>query len=247
MIVFNCDLDNTLIYSYKHDLGEPGQCVEYYQGKELSFMTDRAMEQLEAVNRKVLLVPTTTRSIEQYNRIHLGSIVPDYALVCNGGVLLYKGAADAQWYQESRELVRPAVDAIARAITFLETDPDREFEIRHIEELFLFTKSRAPEKTVRCLREKLDPEWVDVFSNGTKVYVLPKSLTKGHAVLRLKKRLAAEIVIAAGDSEFDIPMLETADYGFCPEGLITGAEHIRTLAAGSFTLSMLQKVEQLLG
>ena len=60
---------------------------------------------------------------------------------------------------------------------------------------------------------------VEVFQNGVKVYVVPRKLSKGTAVRRLKERLDAELVIAAGDSEFDLPMLQEADLAIAPKGL----------------------------
>ena len=38
MIVFYSDLDNTLIYSYRREIGGKKRCVEVYQGREISFM-----------------------------------------------------------------------------------------------------------------------------------------------------------------------------------------------------------------
>ena len=35
------DLDNTLIYSYKHELGNEKRNVELYQGREISFITEK--------------------------------------------------------------------------------------------------------------------------------------------------------------------------------------------------------------
>ena len=40
MRIFFTDLDNTLIYSYKRDIGDAKRCVEVYQGREISFMTN---------------------------------------------------------------------------------------------------------------------------------------------------------------------------------------------------------------
>jgi hydroxymethylpyrimidine pyrophosphatase-like HAD family hydrolase len=96
---------------------------------------------------------------------------------------------------------------------------DRCFEIRFINELFVFTKSNMPDKTVTILKSMLNVEIVDVFHNGTKVYVVPKSLSKGIGVERLKSKLSADMILAAGDSEFDISMLEKADIAFAPEDL----------------------------
>ena len=39
MAIFFTDLDNTLIYSYRRDIGRDKVCVELYQGREISFVT----------------------------------------------------------------------------------------------------------------------------------------------------------------------------------------------------------------
>ena len=74
MIVFHTDLDNTLIYSYRHDIGRDRRCVEVYQGREISFVTQethRLLQKLSERKEQVLIVPTTTRTAEQYARINL--------------------------------------------------------------------------------------------------------------------------------------------------------------------------------
>lgn len=211
MIIFNTDLDNTMIYSYKHDIGENKRCVEIYQGREISYITDKTAELLKAVNNAVTLVPTTTRTAEQYGRIDLGIGTPKYALVCNGGILLVDGDEDKAWYEESLSLVGTASVELANAERILEDDINRTLDVRNIRGLFVFTKSSEPLLTVNTLKAKLDTNKVDVFNNGVKVYVLPKRLGKGFAVDRLRRRLGADMVIAAGDSDFDVSMLNTAD------------------------------------
>ena len=101
MKVFYSDLDNTLIYSYKHEIGERRKCVEVYQGREISFMTEFTWRALKTLMEKLLFVPVTTRTLEQYQRIQLGISMPSYALVCNGGILLKDGEPDRCWYEES--------------------------------------------------------------------------------------------------------------------------------------------------
>ncbi|MFA9376796.1 MAG: HAD hydrolase family protein [Lachnotalea sp.] len=219
MVVFNSDLDNTLIYSYKRDIGENKINVELYQGREISYMTEKSYKMLAEVRKKVCFVPTTTRTMEQYKRIDFGGEVPEYALVCNGGVLLVNGILNEEWYQESIKLIKECRKDLEKAIKVLENDINRCFEIRFINELFVFSKSNIPDKTVVILKSMLNIEKVDVFHNGTKVYVVPKPLNKGIGLERLKIKLSADIILAAGDSEFDIPMLEKADIAFAPEDL----------------------------
>lgn len=216
MIIFNTDLDNTMIYSYKHDIGEEKICAEIYQGREVSFVTPKTAQLLRKVSEKVLIVPTTTRTLEQYVRIDLGIGTPRYALVCNGGVLLVDGKEDEQWYLESFGRVEDCQSELALAEDVLSNDENRTFEIRNIRSLFIFTKSSDPQRSVKLLEDALDTDKMDVFYNGVKVYAVPKALGKGAAVKRLREKLGAELVISAGDSEFDVPLLNAADVAIAP-------------------------------
>ncbi len=94
MVLFHTDLDNTMIYSYKHEIGADKRCAEVYHGREISYITKetyRLLQQIKAKEEQLVMVPTTTRTTEQYQRIHLGIGDLPYALVCNGGVLLAGG------------------------------------------------------------------------------------------------------------------------------------------------------------
>ena len=59
-IVFHTDLDNTLIYSYKHELGADKRCVEVYHGREISFITaetERLLQQIKARENQIVMIP----------------------------------------------------------------------------------------------------------------------------------------------------------------------------------------------
>ena len=64
MMVFCTDLDNTLIYSYKHDIGENKRCVEIYQDREISFITQETYRLLCEVKKQAMIVPVTARTVE---------------------------------------------------------------------------------------------------------------------------------------------------------------------------------------
>ena len=219
MIIFNTDIDNTMIYSYRHDIGRDKICAEIYQGRQISFMTPETARLLKAINEKILIVPTTTRTTEQYERVNLGIGRVKYALTCNGGILLREGKEDSNWYTQSMNLIENSYTELKKSQKILEADINRSFEVRNIRELFIFTKSREPESTVKILKESTDEKLLDVFSNGAKVYAVPKSLNKGIAVSRFRELIGAGRVIAAGDSEFDISMLNAADTAIAPERL----------------------------
>ena len=226
MKILNVDLDNTLIYSYKHNIGEDKINVELYNGREISFITKKTFDLLKKVKEKYLVVPTTTRTKEQYDRIFLGVGEFKYALVCNGGILLVDGKIDIDWYNKSKSLICESCDELLKAIEYLENEKLRTFEVRFIEELFVFTKCDEPERVVENLKEKLDMSLVYVFNNGVKVYVVPKRLDKGTAVKRFReyieigKNEKVRKVVAAGDSEFDVSMVKAADTGIVPYGFL---------------------------
>ena len=181
MVVFHMDLDNTIIYSYRHEIGEDKLEAEWYNGRNISYITRETFEMLKKLKEKALLVPTTTRTMEQYQRINLQIGDIEYALVCNGGVLLIDGKEDAGWYRTSRELVDNCQAMLQKAAAVLEKDKRRIFEVRFIKELFVFTKCEEPEAVVRDLKKITDKALVEIFSNGSKVYAVPKALSKGAA------------------------------------------------------------------
>lgn len=218
MIVFYCDLDNTLIYSQRRAIGPDRVGVEQYRGEEISFMTTASLDMLDKVRKTVLFVPTTARTPEQYARVRLGA-PPDFALVCNGGMLLRHGQIDEAWYAQTRAQIAPSRAELDRAAILLEKDPDRCFDMRDLHELFLFSKSSDPAATEKRLRAALDPTQVSVFSQGAKMYVMPKLLTKAHATERLNRLLGQTYTLAAGDSTMDAGMLLAADRAFAPQTL----------------------------
>lgn len=258
MMIFACDLDNTLIYSQKKELPVPKSCVEIYRGEPITYMTDATAGLLGQMAAQAVFVPVTTRTLEQYRRISLPVEAP-YALVCNGGVLLKQGVEVPEWYQETKRLVEPSRMELQKGEKLLTTDVNRSFELRRIQELFLFTKSDNPPATVAYLKENLDTDIVDIYANGAKIYVLPRQLTKGNAVLRLKEYLEKKApekiekiaVVAAGDSEFDISMIEAADIGYVPEEL-AGAHtfpstvHCLKEEAGVFSEKLLREAAKYL-
>lgn len=239
MEVFFTDLDRTLIFSYRSDPGIQAaglaRTAEIYQGREISFMTQRTHTLLQEINRRLLVVPVTTRTREQYQRIDLGIGALSYALTCNGGVLLNNGIPDEAWYEESCRLAQDSCMELEKSIRCLEKEESRTMEVRFIEQLFVFTKCGSAESVTAKLRQKLDGKLVDVFHNGEKIYVIPAKLNKGTAAARFLKYTGNRVSYAAGDSMFDVPMLEQADAAAVPADFqqmhrLRGAHHVCKMA-----------------
>ncbi|MGP1567217.1 MAG: HAD hydrolase family protein [Peptoanaerobacter stomatis] len=255
MKVFNTDLDNTLIYSYKKDIGENKKNVEIYNGRQISFITDKTYHLLKKLNEKLLIVPTTTRTEEQYKRIDLDIGQLKYALVCNGAILLIDGQEDEMWYNTSLSLIENSKNELEKSLTYLQNDNRRNFELRFIKNLFVFTKCENSQNVVNDLKNILDTSKVDVFNNKEKLYVIPKNLSKGNALLRFKQYLDSisdnkKIFISAGDSEFDISMFDKTDISIAPQELSKIHKIPKnTILIDNFSLfseTMLEKIESML-
>ena len=71
MIVFCTDLDNTLIYSHRHEIGANKYAVERYQGRPVSYLTEETGRLLQELDGHVCVVPTPTRTTEQDQSVNM--------------------------------------------------------------------------------------------------------------------------------------------------------------------------------
>ena len=146
--LFACDLDNTLIHSYKHR--EDGDiCVEIYNSREQSFISPRVLELLQKITAEILFIPVTTRSVEQYKRIQwLEGTTPEFAVVSNGANLIHNGNIDSEWQQDFYSCIEPYKNELNEQQ--IKVSQDKNFSIcRIVDESFLFLKCRdeiEPEK-----------------------------------------------------------------------------------------------------
>lgn len=226
-MIFLSDLDKTLIFSYKR-LSE-GVCVEEKDGRQLSFMTKRSADLFGEMIRRVRFIPVTSRSAEQYGRIRFpGGFSPEYAVCDNGGNLLINGIPDPEWRSRFEKHINECAEELAMCRSFLEKRSEVCFEIRFVDDTFLFTKAHDTERVLSQMRE-LPLKNVSIFTNGEKLYAVPSLIDKGAAAELLRERFG-ERIIAAGDSLFDRQMLINADIA-----VIKGGELERGLCAAEYS------------
>lgn len=231
-ILFACDLDNTLIHSHKRRRADD-ICVELYAEHEQSFMSPRAVNLLKKISERVLFVPVTTRSVDQYRRIFwTEDFRPPYAVVANGSFLL-DGDRQENFL---RAVVSPYVEELEIQCEKFSTD-DRFNICRIVDESFLF---------LRC-RDDVDADKIffdtclTAQHTGKKIYLFPPDLNKGAALRRLKEKFSPDKVFCAGDSEIDLPMLELADVAFAPKTL-QGKNFVACSESPDFAEEFLQRI-----
>ncbi|MFE7398735.1 HAD family hydrolase [Streptomyces sp. NPDC057557] len=222
------DLDRTLIYSTAAlqlpmpDAEAPRLlCVEVYDHKPLSYMTETAATLLDELARTTVFVPTTTRTREQYGRIHLPGPAPRFAICANGGHLLVDGESDPDWQtQVSRRLAEECASlAEVRAHLLAAADPAWLLKERVAEDLFAYLvveRALLPEGWVKELGEWAETRGWTVSLQGRKIYAVPGPLTKSAAVNEVARRTGATLTLAAGDSLLDADLLLAADRAWRP-------------------------------
>lgn len=222
------DLDRTLIYSAAAlQLSMPDAeaprllCVEVYGHKPLSYMTEKAAALLDELARSTVFVPTTTRTREQYGRIHLPGPAPRYAICANGGHILVDGVSDPDWQtQVARRLADEcATLAEVRAHLVATADPAWLLKERVAENVFAYLvveRSLLPDGWVKELAAWADPRGWTVSLQGRKIYAVPKPLTKSAAMDEVARRCGATTTLAAGDSLLDADLLLAADHAWRP-------------------------------
>lgn len=203
------DIDNTLIHSYKH-YQDGDICVEWLNGNPQSFMTPRAYKLFSERSNYLQMIPVTTRSMEQYQRIQWpNGWKPKDALVSNGGILLHKNQIDLSWQNSSKKRVYVYQKTLLNLLQKIKKTDG--FSIcRMVDDLFLFAKQEKESAKILC------PSGLKSFQVGQKIYYFSPGLDKGTAVLRFQKQENITHIFCAGDSAMDLSMLQIADIAFVP-------------------------------
>ena len=227
--LFACDLDNTLIHSYKYRTDDD-ICIEIYNGREQSFISSRAVELLREVIKEVLFIPVTTRSIEQYQRIQwMEGTKPEYAVVSNGANLIHNDNINFNFNWQSyflNEYIQPYTNELEYQQVLLSQNPN--FTIcRIVDGSFLFLKCFDTVDVDRISNELQEQTNLTVQHSGRKIYLFPPRLNKGEALLQLKQMFNPDKVFCAGDSVIDVPMLNIADIAFILSSLSNRLTHDR--------------------
>jgi predicted mannosyl-3-phosphoglycerate phosphatase (HAD superfamily) len=129
------------------------------------------------------------------------------------------------------------------------------YDVRCVDGFFICAKSENPRQAVQHLVTLLKGRAFEVRSIHDKVYVLPSGLDKGAAARRLMERISPgspdspnppKYFICAGDSELDLPMLDTADIAIVPDTLGLRRENTYVLPSETFTSEVPGAVREML-
>ena len=210
------DIDNTLLYSYKYKK-DNDICIEMLNGEKQGFCSATTLELLKDISDKVLVVPITSRSIEQYERIEWPQdIKPAFAVVANGAILMADNNIDMDWYNNMRAIIQKyssEFDSLQKYVI-----EKYKCKCKIIDDSFIVIITESVDFAIKVEVDFLSKTKMEVVRNGRKVYLFPKGLNKGTALEMLKEKFHCDKVFSAGDSNNDIDMLMKSDYAFVPYG-----------------------------
>lgn len=222
-MIFASDLDRTLIYSnfFLNAHINNVIIVEKRADENISHMTEKSLKLLSLISKKILFIPTTTRTIEQYKRISIfqNNIPVKYAIVANGGIILKNGEIDLNWQKiissQMNTLISPK-ELIKLCSFFLNNDYVNSY--RCCDDLFLYAVLKNDMNMLDFDKLILlaDKEGYLVTKNNRKVYIIPKFINKWSPLEYIMKIENESELIAAGDSSLDLPMLHNSLYGIVP-------------------------------
>lgn len=217
-----CDLDRTLIYS-RGALETHGHAdlaltaVERHEHEDASWMTATAAAAFAQLARRAEVVPVTTRTPEQWQRVRLPGPPARFVIAANGGVLLVDGRVDHGWDATvAAALARSAPLAEIWAHVSQVCRPEWTVKLRNARGLFCYAvlhRKRIPAGFVAEAAGWAEQRGWRLSLQGRKLYWVPAALTKSAAVAEVARRIGARLVLAAGDSLLDLDLLEAADAG----------------------------------
>ena len=222
MIRFFTDIDNTLLYSYRREIGDDKLCVEYINGKIQSYMTRRSYSFFTSM-KNTEIIPVTTRIKSQYDRLSglTDALNVKYAIICNGGILLENGEIQQKWLDRTYELAESAYSELKKSVEMMSRLSDREVHL--VDRIMSYVVCDDAEKAELTLKESLDVSLVTVFRDNRKVYCVPAIINKGNALRRFAEEYGECLSMGAGDGEQDISMLEAVDI---PIAAVSNAEFV---------------------
>lgn len=218
-MIYASDLDRTLIFSKRFIENNPTDtklvCVE--KSKSESYMATSVLESLKRINdsEHTHFVPVTARSLREYKRISLSGILPEYAITSNGGIILHNGIEVDKW----KEYIESHINQIELRTLAYKVGKLKNIyrEPKIIDNVYITIRTHDYEK-LKVELDELMVKYKDykILVGGDKVSIIPNILGKDKALRWLKDNLGESEIIASGDSDFDVPMLNIADIAIIP-------------------------------
>lgn len=228
MIVFLCDLDDTIFSTKKKIIHQDALTLmsTLKDGAPSGFATSRQIRLIELMMKgdpEHLFIPVTARSEDAYFRVNIDAKL---AVLAHGGIILRDGKPDPKWAEfiAERAGTKPSISSIVNEITMLD-EKWRHWPLTDGKtELYYVIKNEEDDLSAvgylfDTLKNKL-PKGLSIQQNGNNIAILPDWLSKKSAVDYLLAQIREEtpdaLSVGLGDSVSDLPFMLSCDYAVFP-------------------------------
>ncbi len=215
-MIYASDLDRTLIYSKSFLEGYSGEVVpveENTNGEVISYISKMALENLKEISSKIDFIPVTTRSFQEYKRTLFFDMVP-FAIIDNGGCILYYGKPIAEWEERLSRILREynleSVVEMFDGKSFVSRKPSI------IDGKFVFFKQMDEIACMNFCKDNLDSRLYTFEIQRKKVYIIPRFISKQNALRYLVQAKNCQKIIASGDSALDEGIIKASNFAVVP-------------------------------
>ena len=193
-MLYATDLDRTVIFSNKFldNCDEEVICVETNNGKPISYMTASSLDKLNILkeNKKLNIVPVTTRSISQFKRVEPFQDC-EFAITSNGGTILHNGKPFLPWVNYIQRVLSNYTNELKEIPMRLKGYSDYfQTDLTFVDGVFFYCKLKDyKEKNdylLMLLESELDSKKWNFILQGLKLYIIPKEISKENTVLNIK-------------------------------------------------------------
>jgi hypothetical protein len=221
------DIDQTLMFSSTAvtRLGiDDGELltVETIKDAPSGFVHRDLPGTLATLTECALVVPSTTRSLVQYERVELfAHLDVTTAIVANGALILIDGRVDNDWSRIVADRMQSGgapVGQIADIVSRSDRGkvPGRVYIVESRFICVVMANGDDAQSLLASLTEAVAETGWSASHQGKKIYLMPDAVSKGAAADEVARRYGIRAVTAAGDSVLDIDMLQRADLAIVP-------------------------------
>ncbi|SDH49155.1 hypothetical protein [Microbacterium sp. 77mftsu3.1] len=217
-----CDLDGNLIYSGRRVANPEGLVIaQANAGVPKAWMTPTAARGLQEIRERAVFVPTTTRSLEQYQRVSLPGGADQVAIIANGARLIIDGVEDSEWAQARLDPSWGASPAATVIGTFDRVLGEASWYAKSENYDSIISVSANPgqpfpDAALETVTDIATDHGYTVYLRGNKASVFPSHITKEAAAEEIRTRLGLTRTIAAGDFHHDTGIMTWADDAIQP-------------------------------
>ncbi|MEY4531131.1 MAG: hypothetical protein RLZZ156_1852 [Deinococcota bacterium] len=224
-----CDLDNTIIrHQSRVAQTEINPVVGVNEfGLSSTVMTKADTDLYKQALEFGEIIPTTGRSMAEYQRLH--ALIPSFqswAVLNHGATLLYQNQVDQLWLKRITSAIQPMIATTLQIYQMLLSELDlsqQKIRLHQEHSLPLYISVRCPRdqdySAIQNLLEsllqslKLNVQY-SLLHTGRISSILPNGINKKDAVLEVMNRLKQSSKITTlgiGDSLTDLPFMQLCD------------------------------------